>query len=95
MIVLILLLLIFASGACGCDFSGKSVNQSKAPESTESNSDTQQPPIKQCLSDEDHDYVAVSRTDALALRDGEIKYECEYCKDIRFERIPADRKSVV
>ena len=89
MIVLILFLLIFASGACGCDFSGKSVNQSKAPESTESNSDTQQPPIKQCLSDEDHDYVAVSRTDALALKDGEITYQCQHCKREYSEKLPA------
>ena len=89
MIVLILFLLIFASGACGCDFSGKSVNQSKAPENTESSSETEEATVRPCLTNAHHNYVEISRTDALALKGGEIRYQCTYCKNEITEKLHA------
>ena len=38
-----------------------------------------------------HDYVVVSKVDALALRDGEASYECSVCKDSYVEHLPATK----
>ncbi len=39
----------------------------------------------------EHDYKEVSRVDAMALKDGDIKYECSKCQDNKTEKIPATK----
>lgn len=52
---------------------------------------TEQEELEECLSPDDHEYVEESRIDALALKEGEIKYGCTKCKSEYTESIPATK----
>ena len=50
-----------------------------------------EPDDTQDVQTDGHDYVEISKTEALALKDGEIKYECSHCKNEFVEKIPATK----
>jgi len=84
------ILFVFMMGSVACEKdSGKSSDT--APNGTQNSDDTQNSQGEQCTSPDTHNYVEVSRTDALALKDGEIKYQCSLCKNEKTENIPATK----
>ena len=87
-IALICFLLIFVMIASSCN-SDETV-ETEPTEATEASETVKNDQTELCSSD-NHDYVEVSRVDALALKDGEIKYQCSRCKKESVEKIEATK----
>lgn len=68
-----------------------SKEDSKDDENSSGNDNSQNSQNGQCSVSGEHSYVEVSRTDALALKDGEIKYVCSSCNGEHQETIPATK----
>ena len=87
-ISIICFLLIFVMIASSCN-SDETV-ETEPTEATEASETVKNDQTELCPSD-NHDYVEVSRIDALALKDGEIKYQCSRCKKESVEKIEATK----
>ena len=60
-------------------------------EKTDELQETEREELEECPSPDDHEYAEESRVDALALKEGEIKYGCTKCKSEYTESIPATK----
>lgn len=86
-VICVIITFVMCLFACG----KKDTEQADTGVPNEEISDTDTTEGNQGPAHDNHNYVEVSRTDALALKDGEIKYECSECKSEHYEKIPATK----
>lgn len=102
-VAFICFLLIFAIGVSACNTVDGDLNTTADTEDTENTENTEnvdnsnvgttleEAQKEKCTSINNHNFLQVSRTEPLALKDGEISYKCSRCNRECYEKLPATK----